>query len=319
MKVLITGILGQDGSYLSQLLLQKGYNVYGMVRSNSDYSNHEYLRIRDKIEYLECDLQDEVGITKFIQEIQPDELYHLGGLSAPGQSWDKPKEFTMVNALGSLYLLEAIRLHSPNTRVFNAATSEMFGTSHNNGLQTEETPFAPTNPYAVTKIYSYWMSNIYKRSYNLFLANGILFSHESPLRSPQFVTGKIAHGVAQIKLGLADSITLGNIDSERDWGYAGDYVEAMWMMLQQDQPDDFVISSGEVHSIREFLHYAFEAIEISDWEEYIKIDPKLYRPIDLKSLYGSNEKVKTKLHWEPKVDFRELVSMMVQSYIKRLS
>ncbi|EKD79364.1 MAG: hypothetical protein ACD_41C00092G0010 [uncultured bacterium] len=316
--VLITGVLGQDGSYLAQFLVQQGYQVIGVKRPDSDLSNHQYLGIQQQVKYLDCDLRDETAVMNLIKQIQPDELYHLGGLSAPGQSWKEPKEYTLTNALGTLYILEAVLKHSPKTRLLNAATSEMFGVSHDHGLQTEHTTFQPTNPYAVTKIYSYWMGNIYKKSYNLFVANSILFSHESPLRGEHFVTRKISQGVAKIKLGLANHINLGNIESRRDWGFAGDYVRAMYLMLQQSQPDDYVISTGQVHSLREFLALAFAAVGITDWEQYITIDPKLYRPIDLDSLYGSSDKARLTLHWQPQVTFPELVKMMVEADLKRL-
>jgi len=315
---LITGIVGQDGSYLSQLLLQKGYHVIGLKRPSSSLDNNDWLGVTKHVEYLDCDLQDEAKLTELIKHYQPTELYHLGGLSAPGGSWAEPRAYTVTNALGTLAILEALRLHSPQTKLLNAATSEMFGNSHQQGFQTEQTPFLPTNPYAVTKIYAYWMANIYRQSYQLFIANSILFSHESPLRGEQFVTRKITQGVARIKLGLAKTIALGNIESQRDWGFAGDYVEAMWLMLQQAKADDFVLSTGQVHSIREFLTAAFAAVGISDWEPYITIDPKFYRPIDLNALYGSNSKAKQELGWQPRCSFEELVKMMVEADLQRV-
>ncbi len=315
---LITGIVGQDGSYVSRLLIQKGYHVIGLKRSSSSLTNNDWLGVTREIEYIDCDLQDEAKLTTIIARYQPAELYHLGGLSAPGASWADPKNYTTTNVLGALTILEAIRLHSPKTKLFNAATSEMFGNSHQQGFQSEQTPFLPTNPYAVTKIYAYWMANIYRQSYSLFIANSILFSHESPLRGEQFVTRKISQGVAKIKLGLAKTINLGNIESKRDWGFAGDYVEAMWRMLQQPKPDDFVLSTGQVHSIREFLTAAFAVVGISNWELYITNDPKFYRPIDLNNLYGSNSKAKQVLGWQPQCSFEQLVAMMVEADLKRL-
>lgn len=315
---LITGVVGQDGSYLSQLLLSKGYRVIGLKRPSSSLVNNEWLGVSANIEYVDCDLQDEAKLTELIKQYQPAELYHLGGLSAPGDSWSKPRAYTVTNALGALTLFEAVRLHSPQTKLLNAATSEMFGNSHQQGFQTEQTPFSPTNPYAVTKIYAYWMANIYRQSYQLFIANSILFSHESPLRGERFVTRKITQGVAKIKLGLAKTIVLGNIESKRDWGFAGDYVEAMWLMLQQSKPDDFVLSTGQVHSIRELLTAAFAVIGISNWEPYVTIDPKLYRPIDLNTLYGSNSKAQEVLDWQPRSRFEDLVKMMVEADIERL-
>ncbi len=316
---LITGVLGQDGSYLSRLLLDKGYRVIGLIRSPADYSNHDYLGIAGRVDCRECDLNDERAIAEAIATTRPDEIYHLGGLSSPGKSWATPKAYTETNAFGTLYLLEAIRKHAPNARLFNAATSEMFGMGHEQGLQTENTPFLPTNPYAVTKTYAYWMADVYRKSYGLFIANGILFSHESPLRQLDFVTRKISHGVAAIKLGLAENLRLGNLDSRRDWGYAGDYVRAMWMMLQHSVADNFVISTGTVHSIGDFLRAAFGRVGIADWERYIEIDKALYRPVDLDNLYGQSSKAMTVLGWKPTVGFTELVGMMVDADLERLS
>lgn len=316
---LITGSLGQDGSYLAQLLVEKNYRVLAARRSSSDLSNHQYLGISDQVEYIELDLRDDEAITKVVTELQPAEIYHLGGLSSPGESWANPREYTMVNSLGMLALLDAVRLHSPQSRLLNAATSEMFGDQHQQGHQTEDTPFRPTNPYAVTKMYAYWMGHIYRQSYNLYVANAILFSHESPLRGERFVTRKITRGVAQIKLGLAKEIVLGNINSKRDWGFAGDYVEAMWRIVQQAAPDDFVLSTGQVHSIRDFLDAAFASVGITDWTPYVRIDPQLYRPIDLPNLYGASDKARRLLNWSPKVSFEDLVKLMVEADIKRCS
>lgn len=316
---IITGVLGQDGSYLAQWLMQKGYRVIGIKRPTSNLSNHQYLGITNQVEYVDCDLQDEDAITALITHVKPAELYHLGGLSAPGNSWSQPVAYTKTNSLGTLYLLEAVRRYSPTTKILHAATSEMFGDQHQAGLQTEDTPFSPTNPYAVTKMYAYWMSQIYKRSYNLFIANAILFSHESPLRGEQFVTRKIAQGVAKIKLGLADKLVLGNIDSQRDWGFAGDYVEAMWLIVQQAQSDNFILSTGQVHTIREFLDAAFGVVGITDWTPYVQIDSKLYRPIDLPNLSGVSNKAHRVLGWKPHTNFAELVKLMVQADLNRLT
>jgi len=316
---LITGVLGQDGSYLSELLLAKGYRVAGLIRPPVNYYNHEYLKIAGRVEYRECDLGDERAIAGVVAALQPDEIYHLGGLSSPRQSWAAPRAYTEINALGTLYLLEALRKHAPGARFFNAATSEMFGMGHEQGLQTETTPFLPTNPYAVTKTYAYWMADVYRKSYGLFIANGILFSHESPLRQLEFVTRKISHGVAEIRLGLADKLRLGNLDSRRDWGYAGDYVRAMWMMLQHDVPENFVISTGTVYSIRDFLNAAFGHVGISDWERHVEVDMAMYRPVDIDNLYGQSSKAETALGWKPKVGFQELVRMMVDADLARLA
>jgi len=317
---LITGILGQDGPYLAKLLLEKGYKVYGLMRrySNPNFSNTDYLGITDKIEFITGDMIDEASLINIIKNIQLDEVYNLAAQSFVGSSWDQSKLTTEVNALGVLYLLNAIRYFSPTTKFYQASTSEMFGNSHINGLQTEETPFNPRSPYAISKLYAYWMTINFKESYGMFCANGILFNHESPIRGKEFVTRKISDGVAKIKLGLADEIRLGNIDSKRDWGFAGDYVEAMWLMMQQSEPDNYIISTGETHSIRDYLDIAFNYVGIKDWEKYIKIDPSFKRPAELFALHGKSSKAKEKLGWEPKVKFEDLVKMMVDADLERL-
>jgi GDPmannose 4,6-dehydratase len=315
-KAFITGITGQDGAYLSRLLLEKDYDVYGLTVSGVD-ENLKYLNILDQVSLEQGNLTDNIKITRIIETLKPDELYHLGGMSAPGESWVKVREFTDVNVDGTLNLLEAVREKSPKTKFFNSATSEMFGNNHCDGQLTEETPFHPTNPYAVSKIHTYWMSNVYRDSYKLFCSNGILFSHESPLRNIRFVTRKISDGVAKIKLGLKDKITLGNIESKRDWGFAGDYVEAMWLMLQQEVPDNFIISSGNVYSIKDFLILAFQYVGIKDWESYIEIDRNLYRPIDLNYLSGHSMKAKSILGWEATMGIDDIVKEMVEADLLR--
>lgn len=319
-KALVTGILGQDGPYLAKFLLEKGYKVYGLIRrsSNPNFSNLDFLGITDKIEYVQGDLCDESSLIKVIKDIKPDEVYNLAAQSFVGSSWDQSKITTEINSLGVLYLLNAIKYFSPMTKFYQASTSEMFGNSHSDGLQTEETPFHPRSPYAISKLYSYWMTNNFKESYGMFCCNGILFNHESPIRGKEFVTRKISDGVAKIKLGLADEIRLGNIDSKRDWGFAGDFVEAMWLMLQVDEPDNYIISTGETHSIKDFLEIAFNHVGIKDWEKYIKIDPNFKRPAELFALHGKSNKAKEKLGWEPKVKFEELVKMMVDADLERL-
>ena len=311
----LTGITGQDGAYLARLLLGKDYRVIGTTHSET-IDNLKYLGIDKEIELEKVNLTDRDKLFQIIKKLKPEEVYHLGGMTAPGDSWDQVDTYTHVNVDGTLYLLEAIRNLSCHSRFFNAATSEMFGNNHEKGWQTEETPFHPTNPYAVTKIYSYWMTNIYRDSFKMFCSNGILFSHESPLRAKHFVTRKISDGIAKIKLGLADKITLGNIESKRDWGFAGDYVEAIWLMLQQNEPDNFIISSGEVHSIKEFLKLAFEHVGISNWESYIEIDKRFFRPLDLTHLYGHSGKAKKILGWKAKTSFEDIVKMMVDSDLK---
>lgn len=318
---LITGILGQDGPYLAKLLLDNDYKIYGLIRrySNPNFSNTDYLGVTDKINFVSGDMTDESSIMNIIKTIQPAEVYNLAAQSFVGSSWDQSKVTTEINALGTLYLLNSIKYFSPTTKFYQASTSEMFGNSHIEGLQTEETPFHPRSPYAIAKLYAYWITINFKESYGMFCANGILFNHESPIRGKEFVTRKISDGVAMIKLGLADEIRLGNLDSKRDWGFAGDYVEAMWRMLQQEKPDNYIISTGETHSIRDFLDIAFRHVGITDWEKYIKIDPQFKRPAELFALHGKSDKAKKILNWEPKVDFEELVKMMVDADLKRLS
>jgi GDPmannose 4,6-dehydratase len=317
---LITGILGQDGPYLAQLLINNGYKVYGMLRDKTDanFENTDYLRVTANIEFVSGDLTDELSLVKLIKEIKPSEFYNLAAQSFVADSWQHPKETTEVNAMGVLNLLNAIKNFSPQSKFYQASTSEMFGHSNENGLQSENTPFHPRSPYAITKLYAYWMTENYKESYDMFCCNGILFNHESPIRGLQFVTRKISDGVARIKLGLAQNISLGNLNSRRDWGYAGDYVEAMWMMLQQDKPDNYIISTGETHSIRDFLDLAFKHVGITDWSKLVSLDPRFKRPLELMSLHGKSSKAKDKLGWEPKIRFEELVKMMVDADLKRL-
>jgi GDPmannose 4,6-dehydratase len=320
-KAFVTGILGQDGAYLAKLLLEKNYQVYGLVRryANPNFSNLDYLGITSEIRYVSGDMNDEASLINIIKTVQPDEVYNLAAQSFVGASWDQSKLTTEVNSLGVLYLLNAIRLFAPTAKFYQASTSEMFGNSHNGGLQTEETPFHPRSPYAISKLYSYWMANNFRESYGMYCCNGILFNHESPIRGKEFVTRKISDGVARIKLGLDKEIRLGNLDSKRDWGFAGDYVEAMWLMMQKDKPDNYIISTGETHSIRDFLDISFEYVGIKNWKKYVKIDPQFKRPAELFSLHGKSDKAKKDLGWKPKVKFEELVKMMVEADLKRLS
>lgn len=318
---LVTGILGQDGPYLAKLLLEKDYKVYGLIRrySNPNFENLEYLGIADKVEYVSADMTDEASLINIIKTFQPDEVYNLAAQSFVGSSWDQAKLTTEINSLGVLYLLNAIKFFSPTTRFYQASTSEMFGNSHENGIQTEETPFHPRSPYAIAKLYAYWMTINFKESYGMYCSNGILFNHESPIRGIEFVTRKISDGVARIKLGLADEIRLGNLDSKRDWGFAGDYVEAMWLMLQQEKPDNYIVSTGETHSIRDFLDIAFGYVGIGGWEKMVKLDPRFSRPAELFTLQGKSDKARKLLGWQPKVGFEELVKMMVDADMERLS
>jgi len=317
---LITGILGQDGPYLAKLLLEKDYKVYGLIRrcSNPNFSNLDYLGVTNKIDYVQGDMIDECSLINIIKNIRPEEVYNLAAQSFVAASWDQAKLTTEVNSLGVLYLLNAIKLFSPVTKFYQASTSEMFGNSSINGLQNEETPFHPRSPYAISKLYAHWMTNNFKESYGMFCCNGILFNHESPIRGKEFVTRKITDGIARIKLGLSNEIRLGNLDSKRDWGFAGDYVEAMYLMMQQEKPDNYIISTGITHSIRDFCETAFNYVGISDWEKYIIIDPQFKRPAELFTLQGKSDKAKNVLDWEPKIKFEELVKMMIDADLERL-
>ncbi|MCA9371644.1 GDP-mannose 4,6-dehydratase [Candidatus Woesebacteria bacterium] len=316
---LITGILGQDGPYLAKLLLEKDYKVYGMTRRYSlpNFGNVEYLGIHHDIDYVDGDMTDESSLMNIIKSVRPDEVYNLAAQSFVKASFEQPKFTTDVNALGVLYLLNAIKYFSPTSRFYQASTSEMFGLANDGGYQDENTNFHPRSPYGVSKVYAYWMTVNYRESYNMFTANGILFNHESPIRGIQFVTRKITDGVAKIKLGLATELRLGNMEAKRDWGFAGDYVEAMWLMLQTDKPDDYVVATGETHSVQEFVEAAFAAADIPDWKKYITIDPRFKRPAEVPHLCGRVDKATKQLGWKPKVSFAELVKMMVEADIKR--
>lgn len=316
---LITGILGQDGPYLAKLLLEKDYKVYGLIRrySSPRFDNLDYLGVTKHINYADADLTDESSLINVIKTVRPDEIYNLAAQSFVGSSWQQAKLTTEVNAVGVLYLLNAIKFFSPTSKFYQASTSEMFGLSHDDGFQDENTPFHPRSPYGISKVYAYWMTVNFRESYKMFTCNGILFNHESPLRGIQFVTRKITDGVAQIKLGLKKELRLGDLTPKRDWGFAGDYVEAMYMMLQQDEPDDYVVATGETHAVREFVEKAFSAVGITDWEKYVIADPTFQRPAEVPHLRGKVDKVKNKLGWSPKVSFDELITMMVDADLKR--
>ncbi len=316
----VTGILGQDGPYLAQLLHEKGYRVYGLIprHSNPNFSNTDYLGVTDAIEFVTGDMSDEGSLLHLIRATRPDEVYNLAAQSFVGASWDLARLTTEVNALGVLYLLNAIKHHQPTAKFYQASTSEMFGnSSEDGGVQTENTPFHPRSPYAISKLYAYWMTVNFRESYGMFTANGILFNHESPIRGKEFVTRKITDGVARIKLGLADEIRLGNLDARRDWGFAGDYVDAMWRMLQQHEGNDYLVSTGETHSIREFLDAAFAHAGVEDWQHYVKIDPRHKRPAEVNVLQGKAHKAAETLGWKPTVGFQELVAMMVDADLER--
>ncbi len=315
MKALITGITGQDGSYLAEFLLEKGYEVYGMVRRASTENFERIDHLTDKIHLVQADLLDQLSLIKTLEDIQPEEIYNLAAMSFVPTSWTQPVLTGEFTAMGVTRLLEAVRLVTPKAKFYQASSSEMYGKVRE-VPQTELTPFYPRSPYAVSKVYGHYITVNYRESYNLFGVSGILFNHESPRRGKEFVTRKITDGVAQIKLGLAKDLRLGNIDSERDWGFAGDYVKAMWLMLQRDEPDDFVISTGETHSVREFCELAFGHVGL-DWKDFVVQDPRFMRPAEVDQLIGDCTKAKTVLGWEPEVDFKGLVTMMVDADLER--
>jgi GDPmannose 4,6-dehydratase len=315
-KALITGITGQDGSYLADLLLDKGYEVFGMVRRSSTETTGRIEHIRDRITFLQADLMDQVSLSKALEEAAPDEIYNLAAQSFVPTSWRQPVLTGQITGMGVTRMLEAMRQVVPKARFYQASSSEMFGKVRE-VPQSENTPFHPRSPYAVAKTYGHHITVNYRESYGLFTASGILFNHESPRRGLEFVTRKITDGVARIKLGLADELRLGNLESQRDWGYAGDYVLAMWLMMQHDEPDNFVISTGKTHSIRAFLDIAFAHLDL-DWEQYVKLDPRYLRPAEVDQLIGDSSKAKKILGWEPTVDFKSLVTMMVDADMKLL-
>lgn len=319
-SALITGILGQDGPYLAKFLLEKDYKVFGLVRrgSNPNFSNLEYLEILDDVEYVSGDLTDEASLINVIKTIRPTEVYNLAAQSFVGSSWEQAKLTTEINSLGVLHLLNAIKFFSPTTKYYQASTSEMFGAGHDGGIQDEQTRFYPRSPYAISKLYAHWMTINYRESYGMFACSGILFNHESPIRGKEFVTRKISDGVARIKLGLKKDLKLGNLDARRDWGFAGDYVHAMYLMLQQDAPDDYVVGTGQNHSVKDFVEESFKHIGIKDWKKYVKRDPRYMRPAEVHNLKSRPDKVMKKLGWKPKVKFEELVAMMVEADLKRL-
>jgi GDPmannose 4,6-dehydratase len=310
-KALITGITGQDGSYLAEFLLEKGYEVIGMVRRSSTVNFSRIQHFQDEITLASADLLDQVSLVNVLREYRPDELYNLAAQSFVPTSWKQPVFTGSVTALGVTRVLEAIRTVDENIRFYQASSSEMFGKVRE-VPQSEQTPFYPRSPYGVAKVYGHWITINYRESYGLHATSGILFNHESPRRGLEFVTRKVTHGVARIKLGLDDELRLGNLDSRRDWGYAGDYVYAMWMMLQQPEPDDYVIATGETHSIRELCEEAFGCVDL-DWQEYVKQDPRFMRPAEVDLLVGDASKARRVLGWEPKVTFRELVRMMLDA------
>lgn len=314
---LITGITGQDGSYLAECLLQKGYRVVGMVRRSSTVTFERIQHIQDQVDLIQGDLHDQSSLVDLIEEHHPDEVYNLAAQSFVPTSWNQPVLTGEVTALGVTRLLEAIRLVNPKTRFYQASSSEMFGKVRT-VPQNEDTPFYPRSPYGVAKVYGHWITVNYRESYDLFAVSGILFNHESPRRGLEFVTRKVTHGAARIKLGMADELRLGNLESRRDWGYAGDYVEAMWKMLQQDQPEDYVVGTGTTHSVQDLVQVAFDYVGL-DYHDYVVQDPRFYRPAEVDLLVADSTKAHERLGWEPKVDFKELIQMMVDVDLKRLS
>ena len=313
----ITGISGMDGSHLADLLLTKGYKVYGMERRSSAINNINTKHLDNTITILNGDMTDQNSLLRCLKESNPDEVYNLAAQSFVGESWNTPEQTSNVTGLGVLRMLEAIREFNPKIKFYQASSSEMFGRMVENPA-TEVTPFYPRSPYGVSKLYGHWITKNYRESYDMFACSGILFNHESERRGIEFVTRKITDGVAKIKLGLADHITLGNLDAKRDWGYAPDYVEAMWMMLQQETPEDYVIATGETHSIREFLDVAFSHVGIDDWSSYIKQDPRFMRPAEVDVLRGDYTKAELEMEWVPQTKFKDLVGKMVDNDLKLL-
>jgi len=309
MRALITGITGQDGSYLADFLLEKGYDVYGMVRRNSTENFERINHIRDKITLIHADLFDQLSLITILQKAKPDEVYNLAAQSFVPTSWSQPVLTGEFNGLGVTKMLEAIRLVDKKIRFYQASSSEMFGKVQE-VPQTEKTPFYPRSPYGVAKVYGHWITVNCRESYGIYACSGILFNHESPRRGLEFVTKKITDGVARIKLGLADELRLGNIDAKRDWGFAGDYVRAMWLMLQQDKAEEFVIATGENHSVEEFVRMAFEHVDL-DFKQFVKTDPRFVRPAEVDILLGDPSRARNELGWEPTVSFEQLVNMMV--------
>jgi len=315
MKALITGITGQDGSYLAEFLLEKGYSVYGMVRRASTEKFERIAHFKDRISLIQADLLDQLSLIKMLEEVQPDEIYNLAAMSFVPTSWNQPVLTGEFTALGVTRILEAMRLVCPRARFYQASSSEMFGKVRE-VPQNENTPFYPRSPYGVSKVYGHYITVNYRESYDLFAVSGILFNHESPRRGMEFVTRKISDGVARIKLGLSSELRLGNLEAERDWGFAGDYVRAMWMMLQEDKPDDFVVGTGRSHSVRDFVRLAFNHVGLN-WEEHVVVDESLLRPAEVDHLVADPSKAERVLGWSPTVDFEGLVQMMVEADLER--
>ncbi|MCM3409932.1 GDP-mannose 4,6-dehydratase [Metabacillus litoralis] len=317
-NALITGITGQDGAYLSQHLLKEGYKVYGLIarRSTDTLWRLNYLGIENEVELIEGDMTDISSLIRAIKISKASEVYNLAAQSFVGTSWSQPILTAEVTGVGVTNILEAIRLLDPSIKFYQASTSEMFGLIQES-MQSENTPFYPRSPYGVAKLYGHWITVNYRESFNIHASSGILFNHESPLRGIEFVTRKVTDAVAKIKLGLSDELRLGNIDAKRDWGFAGDYVEAMWMMLQQDKPDDYVIATGKTTTVRDMCKIAFDHVNLN-YDDYVIIDPKFYRPAEVDVLLGNPTKAKEKLKWEPKTSLEDLIIMMVDADLGRI-
>ena len=315
-RALITGITGQDGSYLAEFLLLKGYEVYGMVRRASTENFERIEHIRSRVHLHQADLLDQLSLIELIKDTKPHEVYNLAAQSFVPTSWNQPALTGEFTALGVTKMLEAIKLIDPKIRFYQASSSEMFGQVRETP-QTEKTPFYPRSPYGVAKVYGHFITINYRESYDMFCVSGILFNHESPRRGKEFVTRKITDAVARIKLKRSKELRLGNLDAQRDWGYAGDYVKAMWLMLQQPEADDYVIATGTSHSVREFVEIAFKHVNL-DWKKFVVVDKNFFRPAEVHQLRGNMEKARKKLNWKPEVTFKELVTMMVDADIERL-
>jgi len=314
-RVLITGITGQDGSYLAEFLLEKGYKVFGVTRRTSTMNFQRIAKIVDKITLLQGDLLDQNSLAQAIKEAHPDEIYNLAAQSFVPTSWNQPVLTGEFTGLGVTRMLEAVRMVKPDAKFYQASSSEMFGQVRESP-QNEKTPFYPRSPYGVAKVYGHWITVNYRESYNLFCCSGILFNHESPRRGLEFVTRKISNSVARIYLGKQKKLTIGNLKAKRDWGFAGDYVRAMWLMLNHKKAEDFVIATGENHSVEEVIKLAFEAVGISNWRDYVEVDKSLFRPAEVERLVGDSSKAKRVLGWSPSVSFSDLVEMMVRADIE---
>ncbi|MEE3235228.1 MAG: GDP-mannose 4,6-dehydratase [Candidatus Latescibacterota bacterium] len=315
-RALITGITGQDGSYLAEFLLEKGYDVFGLIRRSSTVNFERISHIQHDIELLSGDLLDQLSLTSALNTAQVEEVYNLGAQSFVPASWEQPMLTGEITGLGTTRLLEAIRSVDPNIRFYQASTSELYGKAQETP-QSESTPFYPRSPYGVSKLYAHWITINYRESYDLYACAGILFNHESPRRGLEFVTRKITNGVARIKKGIDKELRLGNLEARRDWGYAGDFVEAMWLMLQQDSPEDYVIATGKDRTIREFCEAAFGHVGL-DWQEFVKVDEKFLRPAEVNILLGDSSKAQNQLGWKPRISFEEMVQMMVDRDLELL-